>query len=182
MKDNDSNQNGRYFCQGNDFFVFSEITFDLVSEVIRSCNELLSACNSPVICISSKGGDSVAGNVLADFILANEVETVAMGDVESAAVTVFLAGKKRYLSSPRVTFMTHATGINLLPQEVYCAGEINAYGDFIGIADKQMERFFCEVTGKDWHGFFKQRPYYFGEKVARRQGMITEEGYWSSDV
>lgn len=94
----------RPYC---DQYFYGIIDQDTVGEFIDKV--LLAECDAGAqlrIYISSGGGDPQAAMGLYDWLQLREADTVAMGDVASAAVPLFLAGKVR-TALPNARFLIH---------------------------------------------------------------------------
>ncbi len=86
------------------------ITTGLTEEVLKALWDLIEADKEKPIAlfINSDGGTVVEATALYDFILASEtpIDTYALGEIKSAAVLVFVAGRRRY-TYPNTLFMLH---------------------------------------------------------------------------
>ena len=80
----------------------------IISDLIQK------GCAKITIAISSRGGDVSAGISLYNFLkgVPVEIETHNYGAVDSIAIVVFCAGKKRYCV-PHARFLMHGVGFNV---------------------------------------------------------------------
>lgn len=94
--------------------------------------------------ISSAGGDPQAAMGLYDWLQLLEADTVAMGDVASAAVTLFLAGKVR-TAFPSARFLVHP-GAAIL-QDKFSDRDLDELGALDAWDDELYNRIITERTG-----------------------------------
>jgi ATP-dependent protease ClpP protease subunit len=124
--------------------------------------------------ISSGGGDPQAAMGLYDWLQLREADTVAMGDVASAAVPLFLAGKVR-TALPNARFLIH-------PGYAYLEGkyidrdidEFNAMDDW---DDEMYNRIISAQTGLELAKVNDMVDPFtvFGVDQAKEWGFITPE-------
>jgi ATP-dependent protease ClpP protease subunit len=93
---------------GRTIYIFGEINDGLAEDVIMSLNHLSLTTGDITVMINSQGGSVADMFAIYDAILAcpNEVTTVGIGEVCSAAALLLVSGDKR-LASRNCLFMAH---------------------------------------------------------------------------
>lgn len=125
------------------------------------------------LCINSFGGSVREALRLYDLISTMNVDTIATGSVMSAAVIIFLAGKKRY-STPRSTFMIHQISVTLegmlsgIQEDLEEINRLQTIFDSI-IISKTI------ITKKDLEDVYREkRDWYINTLTAKDLGIIDD--------
>jgi ATP-dependent protease ClpP protease subunit len=84
-------------------------------------------------------------------VLRPNLTTIAMGDVDSSGIIIFLAGNKR-LVSPRTTLLLHPAGRSFDPSKRYTAHEISAMAKEDQLKDEQ----YAAIVSEHSHGRLTQ--------------------------
>jgi len=93
-------------------YFLSDVTIDSVGAFVKAAVSECEAEQVLRVYVSSVGGDPQAALGLHDWLRQRRAETVAMGDVASAAITIFLAGEKR-TAYPNTRFLLHPGEMHL---------------------------------------------------------------------
>ncbi|MBY0538039.1 ATP-dependent Clp protease proteolytic subunit [Patescibacteria group bacterium] len=123
--------------------------------------------------ISSAGGDPQAAMGLYDWLQLLEADTVAMGDVASAAVPLFLAGKVR-TALPNARFLIHP-GYTFV-QEKMTDRDFAELKERDAWDDEMYNRIIAERTGLERSKVDKMVDPFtvFGVDEAKEWGFITQ--------
>jgi ATP-dependent protease ClpP protease subunit len=95
------------------------------------------------LCITSGGGGIIPGFGVIDFVLSiqkTQIQTVALGDVSSMAIPLFLMGEQRIVSS-RTTFLIHEMGRNFSKDCMYSTKEIRQMLQRLELQEKVYSEF-----------------------------------------
>ena len=127
-------------------WLLGEINEESVKDVCGGIMEMWEADKEKPVAlyINSFGGSAVAGMAIADFIMASpvQVDTLALGFVQSAALSVFLAGEKR-LAYRRARFLLHQ-GVG---SDEGSAVELQAFGRECELLNDWLAEFLAERSG-----------------------------------
>ena len=125
--------------------------------------------------ISSMGGTGEDAMAIYDLICNSgmEVDTHAIGACYSAALIIFLAGKKRY-AYPRTDFLYHATGGSV--NRNTSAADIQAYADSVQRMDKRFRELMKKKTKMPKKVIAKAaiQDVFFDAKQALKWGVCDE--------
>ena len=96
---------------------------ETVGQLIEDITKLHDSENAPPICLhlSSGGGDSLVGFSFYEFmasILKPQLETVAVGEVGSIAVLMYMAGNKRYITRNSTVYL-HEFALTFLEKSTW---------------------------------------------------------------
>jgi ATP-dependent Clp protease, protease subunit len=144
--------------------------------VMRAITQYQSERYSRILCFINSGGGFVdPGFAVVDlFQLAPvPVWTVNIGDASSMALTIFLAGKKRF-AFPHSTFMAHSIGFRAPHDKL---PEHAAYVSEVTRKQEQMADFYASRTKKSakwWASKLREPNFYFGPEEALSLGVIHE--------
>jgi ATP-dependent Clp protease, protease subunit len=107
------------------------------------------ACKPITLVITSPGGSSEMGFALYDFIssLNLVVQTIALAEVASAAVPLFLLGTRRYVT-PRASMFLHQPS-RTLPKGSYSILDLQRELRHLEHAQNRYIQIFDEVVGRD---------------------------------
>ena len=160
-----------------ELFFCKDITDNTLFEMTRALSELSDSPAKEIkLYISSRGGATNIAAALYDYIITYEkpIHTIALGTVASAAITLLLAGEKRF-SMPSTTFMIHHatwaggdykyTRESLASQAKINTDLDNRYLDLICARSKISKENLLELLAKegDW---------YFNAEAALNMGLI----------
>jgi ATP-dependent Clp protease protease subunit len=127
--------------------------------------------------LSSEGGNVTDGLSLYEVIRGcrNQVNTVGMGDVQSIAVIVYLAGHER-TAQKNVSFMDHAASREL--DGSYNAAQLMVEVKELKVMDNKCRKIMEERTKKNaawWKRKSAAHDFTFGYQEALKYGVITKE-------
>ncbi len=142
-----------------------EITLKGVSQVERILTRLLGDPDQEVVLnLCSGGGETTAGTGLYSFMkmMPFPINTHALGWCASAAMTIFLAGKRR-TATPTTQFMLHAAqgAHETVSEHVHQA--IDTFRRELGWDQPTLDDFFSTTTG-----------HYIHSAEALRLGIVHE--------
>jgi ATP-dependent Clp protease, protease subunit len=126
-----------------------------VSDVEKKLKEILALFHEDsnemiTLFVGSGGGSCLAGYAFYDFMKASGIplRTIAMGNCDSIAIIVFLAGKERFIS-PSTTMLFHQSRPNLDYVKSSPSTEVKELGEIYRLIDKTYDRIVVkECDGK----------------------------------
>lgn len=104
-------------------YLSGRVDNETVGSLTEDVTKLHDSENSPPIClfISSGGGDSLVGFSFYEFmtsVLKPQLETVALGEVGSIAVLMYMAGDKRFITKNSTIYL-HEFALSFLEKSIW---------------------------------------------------------------
>ena len=157
--------------------LFGEIHTAITKSTILALRDLDKTDGIINIELSSDGGNVSDGLALYEAIRSckNQVNTVGVGDVQSIALIVYLAGTVR-TAQKNITFMDHPASIEL--DGSHNAVQLMAEARELKVMDQKSRTIMEERTKKNgswWKRKSTKHNFTFGYEEALTYGVITEE-------
>ncbi|MBK9176130.1 MAG: ATP-dependent Clp protease proteolytic subunit [Flavobacteriales bacterium] len=156
--------------------LFDEITMPKVQAIMATCADLYARHKPDTLhfLISSTGGQVIAGITLHNYLKALPVKVVMhnIGNIDSIAVIVFLAGEERY-ASHGTSFLFHGVSIMLPAQARLTSAGLSEIHSQVREDEKKISAIVTRhtsITSTELRELFKQ-----GE--SKDLDFATEKGF-----